>query len=385
MTGPKSRRRWCCATRPSTWRCSRPRAAASCARGLGYRYCDVGAVLNVTSRPPRPGRRRHAGAAGRGQAASWSRSPRTPRCSTPTTSYTLKMADHTQAKHLCYVTMNPDHPLVREHIRPGQRAVVLEQGLNGDQIVIYDNGSPPPAALDPPDPGDRRGQGAAQRRERDVRRGDGLCARASRSRRSARAADLRQHLLPGPGRMNIFDEHGFKVILDYGHNAAAVGAMVELVERLNPLGQRHRLRHLPGRPARRGHRRGREDRGRAVRPLHLPRATTTRAAARPTRCRGCWRGGLLGRGAAERDHSSPTSEEVGRHGARDGAAERPGADLRRQRSPGAGSRSSTSAPKQALPRPSPERLVTAAGFDVPRATACSATSAGCGWCRPERC
>jgi cyanophycin synthetase len=41
-----------------------------------------------------------------------------------------------------------------------------------------------------------------------------------------------------PGRMNIFDEHGFRVILDYGHNEAAVGAMVDLVERLKPLGRR---------------------------------------------------------------------------------------------------------------------------------------------------
>ncbi len=38
--------------------------------------------------------------------------------------------------------------------------------------------------------------------------------------------------------MNIFDEHGFRVILDYGHNEAAVGAMVDLVERLQPLGKR---------------------------------------------------------------------------------------------------------------------------------------------------
>ena len=30
---------------------------------------------------------------------------------------------------------------MREHIRLGKRAVVLEQGLNGDQIVIYDNGT----------------------------------------------------------------------------------------------------------------------------------------------------------------------------------------------------------------------------------------------------
>jgi cyanophycin synthetase len=38
--------------------------------------------------------------------------------------------------------------------------------------------------------------------------------------------------------MNIFDEHGFRVILDYGHNEAAVGAMIDLVERLKPLGKR---------------------------------------------------------------------------------------------------------------------------------------------------
>ncbi|UDM36828.1 hypothetical protein LH162_18080 [Mycobacterium ulcerans] len=34
--------------------------------------------------------------------------------------------------------------------------------------------------------------------------------------------------------MNVFDEHGFRVILDYGHNEAAVGAMVDLGDRLKP-------------------------------------------------------------------------------------------------------------------------------------------------------
>ena len=35
-----------------------------------------------------------------------------------------------------------------------------------------------------------------------------------------------------PGRMNVFDQNGFKVILDYGHNPAAVDAMCTLVDRL---------------------------------------------------------------------------------------------------------------------------------------------------------
>jgi len=36
-----------------------------------------------------------------------------------------------------------------------------------------------------------------------------------------------------PGRMNIFDKLGFKVILDYGHNPAAIEAMCTLVDRLS--------------------------------------------------------------------------------------------------------------------------------------------------------
>jgi cyanophycin synthetase len=46
------------------------------------------------------------------------------------------------------------------------------------------------------------------------------------------------HVLPGPGRMNVFDELPFKVIVDYGHNAAAIEAMCQLVERLEPKGRK---------------------------------------------------------------------------------------------------------------------------------------------------
>jgi cyanophycin synthetase len=31
-----------------------------------------------------------------------------------------------------------------------------------------------------------------------------------------------------PGRMNVFNEHPFKVLFDYGHNAHAVGVMADL-------------------------------------------------------------------------------------------------------------------------------------------------------------
>jgi cyanophycin synthetase len=38
--------------------------------------------------------------------------------------------------------------------------------------------------------------------------------------------------------MNVFNEHPFKVVFDYGHNAHAVGAMAELAQRLDVTGRR---------------------------------------------------------------------------------------------------------------------------------------------------
>src|SRR5208283_137673 len=41
-----------------------------------------------------------------------------------------------------------------------------------------------------------------------------------------------------PGRMNVFNEHPFKVLFDYGHNAHAVGMMADLAGRLDVTGRR---------------------------------------------------------------------------------------------------------------------------------------------------
>jgi cyanophycin synthetase len=49
-----------------------------------------------------------------------------------------------------------------------------------------------------------------------------------------------------PGRMNVFDELPFKVILDYGHNPPAVEAMCRLVERLDVTGRRIVVLAAPG-------------------------------------------------------------------------------------------------------------------------------------------
>jgi cyanophycin synthetase len=49
-----------------------------------------------------------------------------------------------------------------------------------------------------------------------------------------------------PGRLNVFDEHGFRVILDYGHNPAAIKAMVDTVNAMAPRGRRITVLTMPG-------------------------------------------------------------------------------------------------------------------------------------------
>jgi cyanophycin synthetase len=205
--------------------------------GLGYRYCDVGAVLNVTSD--------HLGLGGVDTVQGLADVKRlvvevAKDCAVlnADNEYTLKMAAHTQARHICYVTRNPDHPLVREHIRQGKRAVVLEQGLNGDQIVIYDHGAHLALIWTHLIPATVEGK-ALHNVENAMfcaAMGYALGLSLDQIRTGLRTFD--NTFFQSPGRMNIFDEHGFRVILDYGHNEAAVAAMVDLVERLNPLGSR---------------------------------------------------------------------------------------------------------------------------------------------------
>jgi cyanophycin synthetase len=51
------------------------------------------------------------------------------------------MADYTEAERIGYVTMNPRNDLVRRHIQSGGLAAVLEEGINGQMITLYDQGS----------------------------------------------------------------------------------------------------------------------------------------------------------------------------------------------------------------------------------------------------
>jgi len=214
-------------------------------RGLGYESCDCGAVLNVSAD--------HLGLRGISTLEDMAvvkqivvEVAKDTAVLNADDELCLKMAAYTKAKNLCYVTMNAGHPLVREHVRTGGRAVVLEQGMNGHMITIYDNSAHIPliwthlipATLD----------GKAMHNVQNALFAAAICFSTGKS-----LEDIRQGLrtfagsyFQAPGRMNVFDEHPFKVILDYGHNPAAIEAMSRLVDQLAPEGRRICVLTLPG-------------------------------------------------------------------------------------------------------------------------------------------
>jgi cyanophycin synthetase len=147
--------------------------------------------------------------------------------------HVLRMSAYTDAKVICYVTMNPSHALVREHIRAGGRACALEAGVNGQMITLYDKGSHIPLMWTHLVPATLEG-----RATHNVQ--NAMVAAAMAFSMGIKLDAIRQGLrtfdtsfFQAPGRMNVFNEHPFKVIMDYGHNAHAVGMVAEVVQRLD--------------------------------------------------------------------------------------------------------------------------------------------------------
>ena len=158
----------------------------------------------------------------------------------------LRMADYTQAEHVCYVTMDPGHELVGEHIKAGGRGVVLESGIKGQMITLYDHGAHIPLLWTHLIPATLEGRAL-----HNVQ--NAMFAAAMAFSMGLKLEDIRHGLrtfdttfFQAPGRMNIYDEHPFKVILDYAHNPAAVEAMCDLVERLDVTGRRIVVLAAPG-------------------------------------------------------------------------------------------------------------------------------------------
>jgi len=150
----------------------------------------------------------------------------------------LKMSGYTEAKNICYVTMNPQHTLVREHIRAGGRACALEAGVNGQMITLYDKSGHIPLLWTHLIPATLEGRAThnVQNAMFAAAMAFSLGIKLDAIRQGLRTFD--STFFQAPGRMNVFNEHPFKVLFDYGHNAHAVTAVADLAQRLDVMGRR---------------------------------------------------------------------------------------------------------------------------------------------------
>lgn len=214
-------------------------------RGLGYNWCDVGACLNISAD--------HLGLRGVNTLEDLAQVKRVVvevarDCAVLNADdpHVLQMADYCQAKRFCYITTDSGHGLVREHIRSGGMAVVLEKGINGDMITIYDKGAHIPLLWTHLIPATIEGK--AMHNVQNAMFAAGIAYAFDTS-----LDDIRQGLrtfntsfFQAPGRLNIFDEHPFKVILDYAHNPAAIKYITDLASRLDVKGKRRIVMAMPG-------------------------------------------------------------------------------------------------------------------------------------------
>ena len=212
--------------------------------GLGWRKCSVGAVLNVSSD--------HLGLGGVLTLDDLAEVKRVvvevaqdfcvlnaddPRVAA--------MAEHSRAEPI-YVTVDRGSELVRRHIRDRKRAVVLEEGLNGPRLVLYRGEEQIPLLWARQIPATVEGRAVHNIQ-------NAMFAAAIASGMGVGVDDIREGLrtfttdfFQTPGRLTFYNEHPFRVLLDYAHNAAAMELVSRTIRELAVYGRRIGVLAIPG-------------------------------------------------------------------------------------------------------------------------------------------
>ncbi|NWF68823.1 MAG: cyanophycin synthetase [Chloroflexi bacterium] len=214
--------------------------------GLGYDKANVGCVLNVQAD--------HLGLGGVNTIEDLARVKQVVAEAVVPGGWTVLNADnpHTRAMQnhtdgaICWFTLQSDEPLVRAHIADGGRALLAENDSDDEVLVLYDKGIRqvimPIGSIPATYGGSARFNVA-----------NALAAAAVTYCMGATLDTIRQGLASfimtyeaAPGRMNVYEQYPFRVIVDYAHNPAAMNAMREFLQRLEMQGRRIALLSAPG-------------------------------------------------------------------------------------------------------------------------------------------
>jgi cyanophycin synthetase len=209
--------------------------------GLGFDRCNVGAVLNISAD--------HLGLGGIDTLEQLAEVKslvvevvRNDGSSVLNADDPLVVAMARRAGgRLIYWTMHGGDdasPLVKEHIAQGGVAVVLQPGMRGELIAIYDAEQYIPLLWTHLIPVTLEGKA-----RHNV--ANALAATAIAYARGVSIENIKQGLrtfapsfYQSPGRLNFFTEYPFRVLVDYAHNPAAFSAVGELISQLRPGSQR---------------------------------------------------------------------------------------------------------------------------------------------------
>ncbi len=209
--------------------------------GLGYQRNDVAVVLNVTGD--------HLGLREIDTLEQLAAVKQVPVEAVPRNGYAVLNADDPlvlEMRRQCsgnviLFTMRDKHDLVDRWIRRGRKAVVLETGARGEMMVIKEGRRTMPIAWVHTLPATFEGKARMMVQ-------NAMAAAAAAHAGGAHLHDIRQGLrsfttsiYQAPGRLNVFDLNGVKVLIDYAHNAAGLETLGDFVERLTadpPHGER---------------------------------------------------------------------------------------------------------------------------------------------------
>jgi cyanophycin synthetase len=209
--------------------------------GLGFDRCNVGAVLNVSAD--------HLGMRGidtleqlaevKSLIAEVVRNDGTSVLNADDP-LVAEMASRARGRIIYWSMRGGDDvsDVMKEHIAGGGVAVVLQAGVRGEMIAIYDAEYYIPLLWTHLIPVTLEGKA-----RHNV--ANALAATAIAYARGVSVENIKQGLrtfapnfYQSPGRLNIFDEYPFRVLVDYGHNPAAFAAMCDVVARLRPAHKR---------------------------------------------------------------------------------------------------------------------------------------------------
>ena len=200
--------------------------------GLGYQRNDVAVVLNVTGD--------HLGLGGIHSIKQLAEVKRVVVEAVPRDGVAVLNADdplvaamsrHTSGS-VVYFSMDPDHERLKFQASRGRRAVTIEQGSNGEMIVLRQGRKSMSLVWTHLIPATFEG-----RARMNVQ--NALAATAAAWAAGAHLHDIRQGLRTfttsyymAPGRLNMFELDGYRVVVDYAHNPPAMEALGAFVQRL---------------------------------------------------------------------------------------------------------------------------------------------------------